>query len=460
MGTIEYENNELNFVFDGKKLRLTFLNEKESKAEYSIFMTKTEDGGHSPQKKELAVSYLIGKRDENYQTLVFLISPGTSFSSNFTQNVWYLPVAGYIVCHHAERMKLVSKVTFASPELDCIYPVNEFFTSSIEEEGNALVKTDSFNTTKTAPQIFKMNEKEVEVKFCIDRYLSHRIGQPPLTLRSRMVYSFEATDDYSFILDLWRVAKAFIKYMCYRQNVSISSIQLYTPEGENKLNRFGELYVVGESKSEELEILEKGKFILLSDLCENEGKILSDLAEMKLYTRHIPDSYRSGLNINAARFVMITAAFEWEFKRLFKDNISKKEKEPVATQKAIETIQTLVDENTGKLKKVYKHLLKILKTQSTLEQKVLFACDELDSIVGDLDRNLYKLNGIKIVYSEIATRIAQQRNNFAHGNLDEAFIGESLLDVIFLERIVYAMQLKYHGVDDFKIKKVLEKLFS
>ena len=51
MGTIEYENNELNFVFDGKKLRLTFLNEKESKAEYSIFMTKTEDGGHSPQKK-------------------------------------------------------------------------------------------------------------------------------------------------------------------------------------------------------------------------------------------------------------------------------------------------------------------------------------------------------------------------------------------------------------------------
>ena len=41
--------------------------------------------------------------------------------------------------------------------------------------------------------------------------------------------------------------------------------------------------------------------------------------------RHIPDSYQNGRHINAARFVMITAAFEWEFRRLYPNGIKKSE---------------------------------------------------------------------------------------------------------------------------------------
>lgn len=34
-------------------------------------------------------------------------------------------------------------------------------------------------------------------------------------------------------------------------------------------------------------------------------------------------------------------------------------------------------------------------------------------------------------------------SNYAHGNLDKEFIGNSLLDLVYLQRIVYAMQLSY-----------------
>lgn len=51
------------------------------------------------------------------------------------------------------------------------------------------------------------------------------------------------------------------------------------------------------------------------------------------------------------------------------------------------------------------------------------------------------------------------RCNFAHGNLDKEFINESLLDVVFLEQIVLAMQLQYFGIDEVETKKIINEVF-
>lgn len=72
---------------------------------------------------------------------------------------------------------------------------------------------------------------------------------------------------------------------------------------------------------------------------------------------------------------------------------------------------------------------------------------------------MYKLNNISYHHYEIGERIGKQRNNFAHGNLDKEFINESLLDVVFLEQIVLAMQLQYFGIDGIKTKKIINEVF-
>ena len=47
----------------------------------------------------------------------------------------------------------------------------------------------------------------------------------------------------------------------------------------------------------------------------------------------------------------------------------------------------------------------------------------------------------------------------SNGNLDKDFVGLSLLDLIFLEIVLYAMQLKYYGLEDIKIKMAINELF-
>lgn len=72
---------------------------------------------------------------------------------------------------------------------------------------------------------------------------------------------------------------------------------------------------------------------------------------------------------------------------------------------------------------------------------------------------MYSYNNEELDYSKMGSRLADQRNHFAHGDLDKDFIGLSLLDLIFLERIIYAIQLKICGVDDKNIQKSINELF-
>ena len=59
----------------------------------------------------------------------------------------------------------------------------------------------------------------------------------------------------------------------------------------------------------------------------------------------------------------------------------------------------------------------------------------------------------------MGNRLSTQRNNFAHGNLDKEFVGNSLLDLLFLEEVIYAMQLKYYGITKYSIQMAIKDLF-
>lgn len=95
-----------------------------------------------------------------------------------------------------------------------------------------------------------------------------------------------------------------------------------------------------------------------------------------------------------------------------------------------------------------------------LETKIILAGTDLNSIVEQFGRRLYDLNNKKFDYKTIGNRLANQRNDFAHGNIDKEFVGESILDLIFLRYLIYAMQLKRIGVSDFSIKNAINELFD
>lgn len=213
-------------------------------------------------------------------------------------------------------------MSFRSPEIDCIHPMNQAFSyetdwEKFKKEGIITVATKDFGTTTTPTQEFMVDDKRVYVSFGITRSISTKIGEPPLSLHSSMMFDFEPT----------------------------------------------------------------------------------------------------------------------------------------------KAIEALLASSSGKLKSIYKFLKNLIKANS-LQSEIVQMGKDFDDIVGVFGRQLYKTNGEELEYSDMGQRLSEQRNNFAHGNLDQDFIGAALLDLVFLQYILYAMQLKHYGVEDKNIQQAINDLFQ
>lgn len=272
--------------------------------------------------------------------------------------------------------------------------------------------------------------------------MSRALGESPLSLNSVLTFNFEPTDNRAFIFRLWGVAKRFLQFLNYRRNVYLPEAKLYATGGIE----VGVFRVLDETGDAERYALKKELCVKQSYISGAEGKILSDLAANRLYTRHIPETFRSGRQIDVARFLLITTAFEWEFKRLSAELANKKKE-------------------TGKLNEMEIPLVAIFekekrKEKVTLREKIEKCGERFETIVGDFGKVLYALNGETFELSDAATCLARQRNAYAHGDLEREFDRKSSLALIYLLYLVYATQLRRHSVDDINVKKAINDLFD
>lgn len=454
-GTLIYKEIEFSFVFDKESLRLIPPKDKHREV-HMWFMKPLGNGVYTfGDLVYIEDNYLIGICNENHQKIIFLPKHTNIGSHNSVLNV---QIEAYIIQKYDRDW--IDRLGFMSQELDCIYPTSQALESpEWTEDGVISIKTKDFDNTTSHKQCFSVDGKDVSIYFGISRTSSEKIGKPPLELHSEMFFEFEKTNDYVFILRLWHIAKRFVQYLCYRKNINLSSVQVSAPYGEGKHEKFATLYIVNDSVYNEPEILKKRRYIKQEYINGVEGKILNDIAEDRIYLRHIPDTYRTGRSINAARFVMITAAFEWTFKKSYPDGITKKSATIKAEETATKVLNGLVNNSKGKLKEIYKFLRKLIGSNS-LQTEIEQMGKDYVEIVDIFGKRLYSMNNETLKYSEMGLRLSQQRNNFAHGNLDKDFIGLALLDLVYLEYIVYAMQLKEYGVENKIIQRAINDLFG
>lgn len=459
-GQLMYKEIFFSFVFDRDELRL--IPPKEKVHEVSLWMMTPIGNGVYTMGNPIHIEdqLLKGFCNETQQDLVFIPTNNSIGSNN---NVLIVKIAAYIVLKYDRNV--VDRISIQSTEIDYIHPVNQvyrhiFGQKAITSDGIISFTTKGFSDTTTEKREFVVDDKTISVNFGITRGISTKIGEPPLSFKSTLMFEFEPTKDYVFLFRLWKIAVNFIQYLCYRKNVKVSLIDLSAPFEGGKHESFANMYIVDRDSIEidEKETLSNGRYIKQIFIDGFEGKILSDIASGVIYTRHIPNSYRIGRSIDAARFVMISAAFEWEFKRTYPEGVVKKEKTKLVENTAIEEVQKLIDSSTGKLKAKYIFLKKLVKSDS-LQSEIEQMGKDFDTITGIFGRRLYSINNEELKYSEMGRRLSDQRNHFAHGDLDQDFIGLALLDLVYLEYIVYAMQLKLYGVDETNIKKAINELF-
>lgn len=457
-GTLTYRDVQFIFLFDKQQLHLI----------------PPTDKAHETNKwflkpignKEKPVGYTIGDpiyikepliSDKCNERPIIVFIPKYS-SVNRYNSTLIVDIQAYIVFSVYEFN--IKKLKFFCPEINSIFPSRQAISEvKLDENGEFSLKTQKMETFDEVKQFFKYKGKKIEITFDIIQTITQDVTKPPLSLQSCMCFKFEETSDYNFIIELCNIAQTFIKYISYRRDISFKNIQLYTPfEKGEKIFKGAELFFVEKQFDVDEKSLKDGRFIKHHFISDIEGTILNEIASQQLYLYHLPDSYERN-HINAARFVMITAAFEWEFRKLYPNGISKETKELQAEASATIVLKELIEKSTGKLKKLYKSLLKNGIGFLPLKVKIEQTCKDLDNIINPFGEYLYSINGEELKYSKVGERVSTQRNNYAHGNIDKEFVGLSLLDLIFLERVIYAMQLKRFGLSDINIKHSINELF-
>lgn len=459
-GVTKYKDIDFTFVFNGENLRLIPTTENVRKVETEWLMTPIAKGTFIPNTDlKMEDSFLIGRCHENGKRIVFFTQKNANISSN--NSVLIVQLIGYLECSIGKEK--FGKISFLGPEINIIHPVNQSFDfsfnpSTVSSDGVFSITTKNFDITSTTPQEFEVDEKKVNVQFSVSRKFSTKILEPPILLESSMLFEFDETENYDFLVRLWFIAKEFISFLCYRNNICMKPAVVSSRNQGGKYQSFGTLTMMNSGTEEELYALKQNRCIKQSAISGHEGQILTDIACDSLYTRHLPKTYEDGRHIDASRFIMITAAFEWEFHRTYPNGVPKKESTILIENEAIEALQRLIDSSTGKLKNKYKFLSKLIRSDS-LQTELVKIGEDFDSIIGNFGKYLYSLNGEELIYSSMGERLSSQRNHFAHGDLDKDFIGLALLDLIYLEYIVYAMQMKHYGIEDANIRNAINELF-
>lgn len=356
----------------------------------------------------------------------------------------------------------ISRIVIKADELNYIYNVsNAIEAYSFEEEGTTSCKTKTFEETTSDKELFICCGKSVEVLFTIYRGIQFN-SCTPINLSSSMVFEFEATNDYDFIFRVVGVAKLFISYLCYRRNIQISDIIIQSRREDGRYQNIGIMYHPGwqEKKTENSKIIEKNH-IAFEGIKGHVGEILQDLEDGILYTRHLPEDYKDSKRINHSKFIMVTAAVEWIIKVLYPNGIEHSKKTKEAIEQVKKELDVKIKSTSCKVKDQYKHLRDVLEYDS-LSVRINKICNDYEELITPFGKFLYEINYEldNFDYLKISQRIEKQRNDFAHGNLDEEYDMLATLDIILLERVVYILQLSKYGIEKEKIISEVKRIFG
>ena len=312
-GKLRYKDDDYQFVFSGAQLRLIPLCEEMHLSMWKFEMKEITKGTYTwSEPQQIDEDVLIGNCYENGKQIIFLPKQGSCIYQK--NSVLFIDLNAYIVCKYIRNS--IDRITFNGPEINCIHPVNQavectFDIENVATNGVFSVTTKDFESTTTKKQSFDVGGEKVTVYFGVSRMMSTKIWEPPVTLSSSIMFELNATNDYRFILRLWYIARQFVQFLCYRKNIQFSKVELAAPCDGGKHENFAELYVLDEDRETEINTLKKGRYIKQTHIAGHEGEILSQIANDRIYLRHLPESFHSSQHINEARYVMMTATLEW-----------------------------------------------------------------------------------------------------------------------------------------------------
>lgn len=351
-------------------------------------------------------------------------------------------------------------------ELDHFYQPSQAYSFEVEPDKIAINPEDE-NTERFS---FDFSENNVEAKLFIRKTMYYG-SVSPLSATTSLNLSFNEKTELSFAEDLALLTRRFLMFITFRRNVNITKLILKRRKelDETIFESIGEFFInTRDYFVEETDEKVRRQQVIDYELIKNHlSNLLMNLANKEVYMSHLPETIQDSRLITPARYIMVTAGFEWEFSRSLDGKLSHD-----TNTKYTEEIQDISDffdkriqEASGKQKRFYrntkKRALGDVGQSHTLQQRLTFAFEEFDEVLNDFIKNIFSYNGVEFEsnYCELAQRIAERRNAVGHGNIAKEAHEWHGIDMLILEWLYYAMLLRSIGMDDHNIKKSINKLF-
>lgn len=350
----------------------------------------------------------------------------------------------------------IDGINFFSKELDYMYDLSKALDKfTYKTNGEVDISYKSFEETNTMKKLLKIDGKDIKYSFSINRNFSSNLPNNYVQTETLLRYEYDnLSENYVLIYNLANITHRFISYLYYRQNTNFDRIVLLKKENE-KYFKVAEMTMLLKDCVNDKKYLQK-YHINYDNIKNIDDKILQAIIDNQLFIRHIPNNEKDRNIITPQSFVMVSSAFEWEFNQLFQEGV----KHSQNREKNIEEIKNRLSEALSE-KRYDKFLKEIIKNigKDNLESKLIFANKELKNESEIFLKYLLELNNIENTNS-IFTELQKLRNDFAHGNLEINLELKGLVGMIYLERIVYIMQLKRLGLDEKNIKIAINDLFG
>lgn len=317
---------------------------------------------------------------------------------------------------------------------------------------------------------FDFKNSNIEAELGIKKDL-HFKSVTPVSLSTALNLTFERKSEFSFAEDLSLLTRNFLKIVTFRRNVNFIKLVLKRRTTPNKSNRklVGEFFVnIRDNFTKETDKKAQQQIIDYQLIKDHLSSLFVNLANNTIYMSHLPESIQDSRLITPARYIMVTAGFEWEFSRSLEDSLTHitKKKYDEEIKDISDFFEKRIEETSGKKMRFYentkKRALGGIGQAYTLEKRLTFAFKEFDDVLIAFIKNIYSYNGVEFDsnYSELAKRIARRRNAIGHGNISEEAHELHGIDMLILEWLYYAMLLRSIGMNDEKIKKSINKLFG
>lgn len=448
-GFLNFNNNDFFFHLYNCELTLTSLNQEKQyyiDAFFEFF-----------EKKEEIPDVLEGRTLNSRNTILFFIKRKITTSIGS----YKFEIDSYI--EYEDEIRSIERLTIYSKELDWFYNLNKSYDyEMMHPTGEINLRVNSFDLN-TDHFSFLLDKKPIEATFSIERNIA-RPSNNPVTLNSTISFTFEKNNDHSFFMKIVSLTRDFLKIVSYRRNITINHVILKEKNEMGKFRKIGILiFPEQEDIIRESEKYTRERIIDFEIIQNNITELFQLLATEQLYKEHIPQNSQDKNFITPARFILITAAFEWEFRSSY-GNVKETEN---SSYREIQTdvmkhLEELISNNSGKKKKYAKSLYKVISNSSmSLSEKILRVLQDSEGILNVFINNLYLLNGIeKVKHSDMAERIQIQRNNYAHGNIDKELNFLVILDLIVLEWAIYVLILRKARMNDEQISHSINKLFA